>query len=76
MFLLVQQLIYFRAVCQSWNYVSAVMLLSADQVTKSEKEIMRPLYNRYRALKQMLAAPTSVTAYFMHDSTDIHLVAR
>jgi len=37
---------------------------------KSEKEIMRPLYNRYRALKQTLATPNSVIAeLFTHSVT-------
>lgn len=49
--------------------------LCCDQVTKTEKEIMRPLYNRYRALKRMITTPSSVITYFVYEFTDCHSAA-
>ena len=31
------------------------------QSTKSEKDVMRPLYDRYRNIKKLLAKPVSVS---------------
>jgi len=46
-------------------------VLCCGQVTKSEKEIMRPLYNRYRALKKMIATPSSVSAHVICSTSTV-----
>ncbi|XP_050196695.1 protein FAM13C isoform X7 [Myiozetetes cayanensis] len=47
-------------------------LPEAIKVTKQEKSLMKPLYDRYRIIKKLLAAPSLITTIEEEDSDEDH----
>ncbi|XP_050196702.1 protein FAM13C isoform X8 [Myiozetetes cayanensis] len=46
--------------------------IHGEPVTKQEKSLMKPLYDRYRIIKKLLAAPSLITTIEEEDSDEDH----